>query len=99
MTEQAEYKPYTDAHEPGLDEVHHMPSAAIMDGITTGAITNPEALRAYFLRRRTDYLAEHPDRERELSGTGELARWHSLMYSETNAEYLALATFCDDEAA
>ena len=80
-----------------LREVHKLPSTAILDGIYAGRIRNPEALRAYVLRQRTEFLQAHPGRESELDGPGKIGRWHRLVYSDTADEYTGLAAFCDRE--
>src|SRR4051794_9237876 len=49
-----------------LREVYKLGSQAILDGIYQGRIGNPEALRAYFIRQRTEFLQEHPDGEAAL---------------------------------
>ena len=77
------------APEMPLREVHKLPSTAILDGIYAGRIHNPEALRAYVLRQRTEFLQAHPGRESELDGPGEIGRWHRLVYSDTADEYTA----------
>src|SRR5687768_112440 len=71
------------APEMPLREVHKLPSQVILDGIHAGRIRHPEALRGYFLRRRTEFLQAHPDREGELDGPGEFGRGHRLVYSDT----------------
>ena len=85
------------AHEISFDKVMKLPSNAILDGIYAGSIRDPDAVRAYFIRRRTEFLEAHPDREDELDKPGELGRWHGLVYSETAAEYGGLADFCESE--
>src|SRR5688572_3199682 len=80
-----------------LGEVHKLPSNAIPDGIYAGRIRNPEAVRAYFLRQRTEFLEANPDRGDELDEPGEIGRWHRLVYSDTADEYTGLAAFCDSE--
>ena len=85
------------AHEISFDKVMKLPSNAILDGIYAGSIRDPDAVRAYFIRKRTEFLEAHPDREDELDKPGELGRWHGLVYSETAAEYGGLADFCESE--
>jgi hypothetical protein len=80
-----------------LREVYKLPSQAILDGIYAGRIGNPEALRAYFIRQRTEFLQTHPGREHELDGPGEIGRWHGLVHSETVDEYAGLAAFAESE--
>jgi hypothetical protein len=74
-----------------------LPSQAILDGIYAGSIQDPDAVRGYFIRRRTEFLQAHPDRKKELDGPGEIGRWHGLVYSETADEYKGLAAFCESE--
>src|SRR3954454_11751580 len=76
-----------------FDEVMKLPSQAILDGIYAGAIKDPDGIRGYFIRRRTEFLEKHPDRDDELHGTGEIGRWHGLVYSDTVDEYAGLASF------
>jgi hypothetical protein len=78
-------------------EVFKLPSQAILDGIWQGQIKDPNAMRAYVLRQRTEFLQAHPDREAELDGPGEIGRWHRLVYSDTAEEYRGLAALCDRE--
>jgi hypothetical protein len=85
------------APEVPLREVYKLPSQAILEGIWQGQIRNPEALRGYFLRQRTEYLQAHPDRESELDGPGEIGRWNRLVHSDTVDEYTGLAAFADSE--
>jgi hypothetical protein len=85
------------APEMPLREVHKLPSQVILDGIHARRIRHPEALRGYFLRRRTEFLQAHPDREGELDGPGEFGRGHRLVYSDTADEYTGLAAFADSE--
>src|SRR3954471_23996973 len=80
-----------------LREVYKLPSRAILDGIYTGRIGNPEALRAYFLRQRSEFLQEHPDQEHELDEPGTIGRWHGLVHSDTVEEYSGLASFAESE--
>src|SRR3954469_20841068 len=80
-----------------LREVYKLPSGAILDGIWQGRIRNPEALRGYFLRQRTEFLQAHPDRESELDGPGQIGRWHGLVHSDTVEEYAGLASFAESE--
>src|SRR4051794_10737306 len=69
-----------------FDQVMKLPSQAILDGIYAGSIQDPDAVRGYFIRRRTEFLQAHPDREKGLDGPGEISRWHGLVYSETADE-------------
>jgi hypothetical protein len=78
-------------------EVFKLPSQAILEGIWQGQIKDPNAMRAYVLRQRTEFLQAHPDREAELDGPGEIGRWHRLVYSDTADEYRGLAALCDRE--
>jgi hypothetical protein len=78
-------------------EVFKLPSQAILDGIWQGQIKDPNAMRAYVLRQRTEFLQSHPDRESELDGPGEIGRWHRLVYSDTADEYRGLAALSDRE--
>jgi hypothetical protein len=78
-------------------EVFKLPSQAILDGIWQGQIKDPNAMRAYVLRQRTEFLQSHPDRESELDGPGEIGRWHRLVYSDTADEYQELAALCHRE--
>jgi hypothetical protein len=78
-------------------EIFKLPSQAILDGIWQGQIKDPNAIRAYVLRQRTEFLQTHPDREAELDGPGEIGRWHRLVYSDTAGEYQGLAALCDRE--
>jgi len=78
-------------------ELFKLPSQAILDGIWQGQIKDPNAMRAYVLRQRTEFLQAHPDRESELDGPGEIGRWHRLVYSDTADEYRGLAALCDRE--
>jgi hypothetical protein len=80
-----------------LREVYKLPSQAILDGIWQGRIRNPEALRGYFLRQRTEFLQAHPDRESELDGPGQIGQWHGLVHSDTVEEYAGLASFAESE--
>src|SRR4051812_37467878 len=83
--------------EPPLREVYKLGSQAILDGIYTGRIGNPEALRAYFIRQRTEYLQGRPDGEAALDRPGPISRRHGLVYSETVEEYAGLASFAESE--
>jgi hypothetical protein len=85
------------APELPLREVHKLPSNAILDGIYAGRIHNPEALRAYVLRQRTEFLQAHPDRSDEPDAPSEIGRWHRLVYSDTADEYSGLAALADSE--
>src|SRR4051794_27323720 len=91
--------PPTEEREPDgtLEAISVLPSGDILDGMYATRIRNPEALRLYVVKKRTEFLAEHPDREAELSGDSELGQWHGLVYSDTAAEYSGLAALCDDE--
>src|SRR3954447_19422377 len=80
-----------------FDKVMKLHSSAILDGIFAGSIKDPDALRGYFIRRRTEFLEAHPGRDNELHGTGEIGRWHGLVYSETVEEYAGLASFAESE--
>src|SRR3954447_1136010 len=80
-----------------LHEVYKLPSQSILDGIYAGRIGNPEALRAYFLRERTEFLQEHPDGEAALDRPGPIGRWHGLVHSDTVEEYAGLASFAEGE--
>src|SRR5215213_1861376 len=78
-------------------EVFKLPSQTILNGIWQGQIKDPNAIRAYVLRQRTEFLQAHPDRESALDGPGEIGRWHRLVYSDTADEYCGLAALCDRE--
>src|SRR3954449_3901587 len=80
-----------------LREVYKLPSQAILDGIYAGRIGNPEALRAYFLRQRTEFLQQHPNGEATLDKPGPIGRWHGLVHSDTAEEYSGLASFAEGE--
>src|SRR5438309_6728161 len=80
-----------------LHEVYKLPSQLILDGIYAGRIGNPEALRAYFLRERTEFLQQHPDGEAALDRPGPIGRWHGLVHSDTVEEYAGLASFAERE--
>src|SRR3954466_11370242 len=80
-----------------LREVYKLGSQAILDGIYTGRIGNPEALRAYFIRQRTEFLQAHPDGEAALDRPGPIGRWHGLVHSDTAEEYAGLASFAEGE--
>src|SRR3954463_12681339 len=80
-----------------IREVYKLPSQAILDGIYTGRIGNPEALRAYLIRQRTEFLQTHPDGERELDKPGPIRRWHGLVHSDSVEEYAGLASFAESE--
>src|SRR3954466_12026482 len=96
-------KPQPRNQEPGprpelpLREVYKLPSQAILNGIYTGRISNPEALRAYFIRQRAEYLQGHPDGEAALDRPGPIGRWHGLVHSDTVEEYAGLASFAESE--
>src|SRR4051812_23426603 len=83
--------------EPPLREVYKLGSQAILDGIYTGRIGNPEALRAYFIRQRTEYLQGRPDGEAALDRPGPISRRHGLVHSDTVEEYAGLASFAESE--
>jgi hypothetical protein len=80
-----------------LREVYKLPSQLILDGIYTGRIGNPEALRAYFIRQRTEFLQAHPDGEAALDRPGPIGRWHGLVHSDTVEEHASLASFAEGE--
>src|SRR3954465_9811771 len=80
-----------------LREVYKLGSQAILDGIYAGRIGNPEALRAYFIRQRTEFLQGHPDGEAALDRPGPIERWHGLVHSDTVEEYAGLASFAESE--
>src|SRR4051794_5554975 len=80
-----------------LREVYKLGSQAILDGIYARRIGNPEALRAYFIRQRTEFLQQHPDGEAELDRPGPIGRWHGLVHADTVAEYAGLASFAEGE--
>src|SRR3954454_20512206 len=96
-------KPQPRNQEPGprpelpLREVYKLPSQTILDGIYAGRVRNPEALRAYFIRQRTEYLQAHPDGEAALDRPGPIGRWHGLVHSDTAEEYAGLASFAEGE--
>src|SRR3954452_2938303 len=96
-------KPQPRNQEPGprpelpLREVYKLGSQAILDGIYAGRIGNPEALRAYFIRQRTEFLQEHPGGEAALDRPGPIGRWHGLVHSDTVEEYAGLAAFAESE--
>src|SRR3954469_2333605 len=80
-----------------LREVYKLPSQTILDGIYAGRVKNPEALRAYFLRQRTEYLQAHPGGEAALDRPGPIGRWHGLVHSDTAEEYAGLASLARGE--
>src|SRR4051794_19470333 len=80
-----------------LREVYKLGSQAILDGIYARRIGNPEALRAYFIRQRTEFLQQHPDGEATLDKPGPIGRWHGLVHSDTVEEYTGLASFAESE--
>jgi hypothetical protein len=101
MTEVPQPQPRRQEGGPGpelpFDKVMQLPSQGILEGIYAGKIQDPDAVRGYFIRRRTEFLQAHPDRENELDGPGEIGRWHGLVYSETVEEYAGLASFTESE--
>jgi hypothetical protein len=80
-----------------LREVYKLKSQGILDGIYTGRIGNPEALRAYFIRQRTEFLQQHPDDDAALDRPGPIGQWHGLVHSDTVEEYAGLASFAESE--
>src|SRR3954452_11057428 len=80
-----------------LREVYKLPSQAIVDGVYAGRIGTPEALRAYFIRQRTEFLQQHPNGEATLDKPGPIGRWHGLVHSDTAEEYSGLASFAEGE--
>jgi hypothetical protein len=80
-----------------IREVYKLSSQGILDGIYQGRIGNPDALRAYFIRQRTEFLQQHPNGEAALDKPGPIGRWHGLVHSDTAEEYAGLASFAEGE--